>query len=449
MWLLWGCSAILENMRCAAGCVVLLGPAATLALGCGPAVLEPSGTDGASESGDVLDDTDDTDDASSSADASPGERPPSETCVPSSAGCAGCELWRENYGDQNGRDDGFIGLAVAPNGDVVAFGNENRERAFDSNVGDGLVARFSADGTRLWTRSFHDPDAQTHITHGTFDASGELVVIASVANRAASPSTSESRIHRLNDAGESVGAEIVEPLPIGALLRSGTDILLSTYDPEFFSDSYSLHRLDADGPSPPLVTAADLPGNELVVATVSANADGTLTFGGSDHTNGAWMTRWSGGATDWSTNIPEVDDGWVSSTLELPDGSTLYTASQASAETGAEPVVGRVSVDGEPLSSRVHEASGCCANGLGSLTQDDAGRVFALGVVGLDNGGLGTRVVQIETCTGEAMWIWDDIAGAQTNFSGGLGVGSGHVFVSGSVAPNNPDGNAWLVRLDL
>lgn len=358
-------------------------------------------------------------------------------------------MWRADYGGEDGLDDGLVGLAVAPNGDVVAFGNENRERAFDSNVGDGLVARFSADGTLLWTRSFHDPDAQTHVTRGIFDASGALVVVASVANRAASPSTSESRIHRLNDAGESLGAEIVEPLPIGDLIRSGTDVLLSTYDPEFFSDSYSVHRLDANGPSPALVTAADLPGNELVVATVSASATGTLTFGGSDNTNGAWMARWSGGAPQWSINIPEVDDGWVSSTLELPDGSTLYTASQASAEAGAEPVVGRVSADGVPLWSHVHEASGCCANGLGSLTQDDAGRVFALGVVGLDNGGLGTRVVQIDVCTGEPMWTWDDVAGAQTNFSGGIGVGTDHLFVSGSLAPNNPDGNAWVVRLDL
>lgn len=72
-----------------------------------------------------------------------------------------------------------------------------------------------------------------------------------------------------------------------------------------------------------------------------------------------------------------------------------------------------------------------------------------MGAFGLANEGLGTWVVSIDPCDGEPQWTGEYTEGNRTNFSGGLGVDGDRLFVSGHMATHQPNGRAWLVRLDL
>ena len=367
--------------------------------GCGSSVPADPGSDGATSTTGSTGGSTGSDSTATSGDSSEsGAATSSSTSAPEicevEVPCEGCESWRDEFDGRAGDFDGFNGLSVAPNGDLVAFGHQDR----------GILIASSSPGQE-----------------------------------------SQTSIVRLTGEGEPLGEpEVVNTARPEALIRAGDSILLHSYNRLDSSNTIRLQRLegttlesifppeafdDLDARDHTMVAGPD----DTVLVAARTREDTPYLARLAQGEDGAWTTQWI--LQDFDT----IDgEGSVVAAAGLADGSTVYIS-----QTSESSTIGLLDPTQQPVWKNALDLRSCCTGP--QLTTDPAGRVFVVGEAPATE--RPPRMFAFSGCDGTELWRGD--LGEAAGFGSGIAVVDDRLFAAGNIVLGPGDSSAWIAALDL
>lgn len=417
--------------------------------GCGSSVPADPGSDGATSTTGSTGGSTGSDSTATSGDSSEsGTATSSSTSAPEicevEVPCEGCESWRDEFDGRAGDFDGFNGLSVAPNGDLVAFGHQDRGILIASS-GAARIVRYSASGELLWARLLEPDEGSLSAVSGVFEDEDTLVVALDL-NASSSPGQeSQTSIVRLTGEGEPLGEpEVVNTARPEALIRAGDSILLHSYNSLDSSNTIRLQRLegttlesifppeafdDLDARDHTMVAGPD----DTVLVAARTREDTPYLARLAQGEDGAWTTQWT---------LQEFDtidgEGSVVAAAGLADGSTVYIS-----QTSESSTIGLLDPTQQPVWKNALDLRSCCTGP--QLTTDPAGRVFVVGEAPATE--RPPRMFAFSGCDGTELWRGD--LGEAAGFGSGIAVVDDRLFAAGNIVLGPGDSSAWIAALDL
>lgn len=366
---------------------------------------------------------------------------------------ASCVVWERDYQGPAGVADNFSGVAVGPDGTIVAVGM--RDWVQDAGAGDLYVVGYSVGGDLLWeltpfgsnngeqdtaTGVAVGPDGTIAVVGWRWSGGLTSAVLAIIGEDPADPP--------LIWLGDGADASAVTFAEDGTVFVGGTRFtdrgLQKAFVERYTTGGVVIEQWDGDAlglPNGSILALTTLPDGVIAMSgTSSASGDGDVWFGMLDVDTGM----------SWSPIFGESNAiAWADDIALLPDGDVILVGAQYDGENNALGWAGRFAPDGSVRWSRTYAGDGCCTNALDNVEVTDDGRVMVLGVRSRD-GGLQIKLQELD-CDGEIVWEWNHASsGWNTAFSGGLAwhpsVG---LVVAGSDYPMADDQRGYLARFGL
>lgn len=384
--------------------------------GCGPMVAG-GGSEGGSNSESSSQGDEPTTDATitdatitvSSTAADTGAIDPPIEC-PTPGTCDGdCTAWQVEYRSPSAGKGQLGGVAIAPDGTIVAAGMAD---------GDDLVlVGYDAGGALSWEET----------PLGTGDIAPDTpsrIVIANdgriaVAGQHSEPGLTSAWLvvdrgdvkREILDFGGGLWISTVSfaadgSLIVGFLDTGGTPFVQRYPNEGAFGEEWSQGDLGLDG--------------GMVLGGVATSASTIALVGMQGNEDDVWLASFDlENGLQWSVAFdgdPSTKE-WANDVAVLPDGDLVVVGAQREDDGNALSWVGRFAPDGENRWARTYPGTGCCANALDHVEVDADGRVFVLGVRAEP---LVTKVQEID-CEGEIVWEWNrDSPPGASSFPSGL-----------------------------
>lgn len=362
-----------------------------------------------------------------------------EVAVP----CAGCESWRDEFDGRTGDNDWFLGVASAPNGDVIAFGAQN-VAILSGGPGDARIARYSAAGVLQWAQTLSAEEGSFFAVSGLVEDDGTIVI--ALENAFENGPGRRTWLARLDGQGELIGAPefLADAQPIG-LLRVGDEILLHSYGSYSLPAGTRLERLSGSTLEPvsPPEAFEELDRRGLSMVTGPNN---TVLVAGTTPESAPYLARLSAEdgvwGVEWSLQQFDTIEGEASiaAAAGLDDGSSVFVALADDTL-----ITGRLDPEQQPVWTRTQDFLQCGYETRVQVAVDPEDRMFLLGRTPSQNGA--ARLLALSGCDGSTLWTWD--VGDASSFGTTVTVADNRLFAAGWFAQRFGDTRAWVTELEL